>query len=241
MNQRKVLRIAHAYGNRPERLAEALAGPVDLIEADVWYGGGNFWVRHERKIWRLPLLIDKRHNIFDSRRAGDLPVFGWQIRRDLKLRFEKLLEALKDRRGLVLDFKGEYSLADQVALSERLQPLLAEYGLVDKTIICGQNWGMLDTVRRTAPELDVRDTIGHIRQWEPFLSRLERGLSAPAITISHRLLRPAEAQVLQQKGVSYICWTVDDPKDLARILPLGPAGITSNSLELLASLESIVA
>jgi len=54
------LRIAHGYGNSRRHLALALEGPVDYIEADVWYQGGRVAVRHERKLGHCPSSSTRR-------------------------------------------------------------------------------------------------------------------------------------------------------------------------------------
>ncbi len=241
MTADRPLRIAHAHGNHPEKLERALAGPVDLVETDIWFRDGTLWVRHERRLGWLPWLIDHRRNAFGARLPGDIRLWRWYLRRDARMPLETLIRALGGRKGLVLDIKGAYSPAKESALARFIAGLLREHDLVKRTIICGQNWRALDAIRRTAPELDVRDTVGKRRQWPLFLARLQRGQTPAAIAINYRLLQAQEAQTLLEKDVSFICWTVDELPEAIHILQFHPDGITSNNLELLGALDNVTA
>lgn len=212
-----------------------------MVETDIWFRDGTLWVRHERRLGRLPWLIDHRRNALGVRLPGDIRLWRWYLRQDTRMPLETLLRALSGRKGLVLDVKGAYSPAKESALARLIGGLLREHDLVKRTIVCGQGWRTLDAIRRTAPELDVRDTIGKRRHWPLFLDRLQQGQTPATITINHRLLQALEAQTLSANGVSFVCWTVDELPEAIRILQYHPAGITSNNLELLGALENVTA
>ncbi|MBI1884817.1 MAG: glycerophosphodiester phosphodiesterase [Chloroflexi bacterium] len=239
MTQRPVLRIAHAYGNHRERLEEALVGPVDLVEADIWYRSGAIELRHERRAGFLPILLDSRARDGSYHGPWAFPLGSrWYTRLDLwPVRLEELLAKAKGRRGLMLDTKGRYRTRDHAAFANLLARLLPEYEFEADARICGQNWSLLDTIRDIAPHLRVEYTVEQAYQWDAFLRCLERGRATGAICLYHRLLDKERARLLTEHGIDYHCWTVDDPEEAARVLSLGADGITSNSLSLLASLR----
>jgi glycerophosphoryl diester phosphodiesterase len=238
-NGGRPLRIAHAYGNRRDKIEAATTADIDFIEADLWYRAGEVWVRHERRLGFLPLLFDQRPQGIDSAGPWALTVFpGHYIRLDVDpLRLGELLERTAGTRRLLLDLKGNPSGDAARAYADTLTKILAQAECEQSVIVCGQT-DVLDDVRKAAPHLDVRHSIEKQQQWDRFLRRLEADPDLRGVCLHHGLLSDERAQFLKGKGLQVFCWTVDDAADARRLVGLGADGIISNSIPLLEQLGS---
>jgi len=230
-------RIAHACGNRRDRIAAAIAADVDCIEADLWYRAGEIWVRHERRLSFLPLLYDRKSPGMNSFGPWSLTVFpNHYIRLDVRpLRLAELLEATRGKRRLLLDLKDDHSPDRARAYAEALSGALRKAGCGESSIICGQT-DVLDSVRRVAPELDVRHSIERQQQWEAFLRRQDADPALRGVCMDHRFLTEPIARLLSERGLEVFCWTVDGREDARRLVAMGADGIISNDLALLEQL-----
>jgi glycerophosphoryl diester phosphodiesterase len=231
------LRVAHAFGNRRDKIEAAIAADVDLIEADLWYRAGDIWVRHERRLGFLPLLYDRKSRGMNSFGPWSLTVFpNHYIRLDVRpLRLAELLEATRGKRRLLLDLKDDHSPEKARAYAGALSRVLREAGCVESSIVCGQT-DVLDSVREVAPELDVRYSIERQRQWEAFLGRLDVDAALRGVCLHHEFLTDPVARLLEQRSLEVFCWTVDEREEARRLVALGVEGIISNDLTLLAQL-----
>lgn len=231
------LRIAHGYGNHWDLLDKALVGPVDYVEADVWYRGGQLWVRHERRLGSLPLLYDNHSRPRTLIGPGSFSIGPWYIRPDLKpIGLPELLERVRGKRGLLLDLKGRYRRIDETAFVETLARLLAQHSLEGEAYLCGQNWSLLDKLRSLSPQLRVCYSIERPFQWQAFSPRLAAGPRVDGLCL-HRTLIDAE-RTHQLRGIEVFSWTVNDPQEARRLLALGVTGIISDDLALLGSLQA---
>ncbi len=237
--QRPPLRVAHAYGNTPDRLKVALAAPIDVIEIDVRYRAGQVWVRHEPRLEPLPLLVDKRM------RGHRLPPFSlplskrWYVRLDNnRLNLDEVLRTVAGAKGLLLDVKGSYRRQESRAFAGALVRKVRENGGERSVSVCGQFWPVLDDVRREAPELEVRYSVERRQQWEKFMRMAGEDERVRRVCIEHRFLNEERARFLKDHGVDVFCWTVDDREQARRLVGGGVDGIISNDLGLLAGLGS---
>ena len=231
------LRIAHAFGNRRDRIEQAIAANVDFIEADLWYRAGDIWVRHERRLGCLPLLYDRKPQGMNSVGPWSLTVFpNHYVRLDVRpLRLAELLAATRGKRRLLLDLKDEYSPGRARVYAAALSSVLREAGSVQSSIVCGQT-DVLDSVREVAPELDVRYSIERQQQWNAFLRRLDVDAALRGVCLHHEFLTDPVARLLEQRSLEVFCWTVDQREEARRLVALGVEGIISNDLTLLAQL-----
>jgi glycerophosphoryl diester phosphodiesterase len=233
----KPLLIAHAYGNTRARLQTVLSAPVDAIELDLWYRGGQLWVRHETRLDPLPLLVDKRM------RGHSLPPLSLPLSKRLYVRLDvdglKLPEVLQKVSGskrLLLDLKGSYHAQQNVEFAQTLVRTIREHVAEGWTIICGQFWPALEDVRKEAPDIDVRYSIERVYQWEKFMRLAGEDERVRKVCIEHRFLNEERVRYIEEQGVDIFCWTVDDLSEACRLVAAGADGIISNDLELLDEL-----
>jgi len=232
------LRIAHGYGNSRRQLALALEGPVDYIEADVWYQGGGVAVRHERKLAPLPFLFDEK----DENHAGHGPgryglsLGRWYVKLQIGTRhLEDVLALTRGRRRILLDVKwrpgGRQSVfADALARSVRLA------GMVDEVTFCGQNWPVLQRLRVIDPSLNVRYSIGVQRQLAAF-GHVPQDETLRGVCLHQSLLNAQLIDIFKRRGLYIWTWVVDDLAQARQLVAMGIDGIISNRLDVLGALS----
>ena len=234
---RKPLLIAHAYGNTRARLQTALAAPVDAIELDLWYRGGQLWVRHDKRLDPFPLLVDKRM-------AGhSLPPFSLPLGKRLYVRLDvhrlglaEVLQKVSGSKSLLVDLKGSYHAQQNLEFAQTLVRAIRERAAEGWTTVCGQFWPVLEDVRKVAPDVDVRYSIEHVFQWEKFIRLVGADERVRKVCIEHRFLNEERVRYIEEQGVDIFCWTVDDLTEARRLVAAGAEGIISNDLALLAEL-----
>jgi glycerophosphoryl diester phosphodiesterase len=233
------IRIAHAYGNRRDKIEAAADADIDFMEADLWYRGGEVWIRHERRLGCLPLLFDGKPKGVDSIGTWALTVFpGYYARLDVDpLRLGELLERTQGRCGLLLDIKGSYGGEGARAYAQALARAVAGARREKSVIVCG-GAEVLDEVREAAPDLDVRHSIEKHWHWEGFLRRLKADSGLRGVCMAREFLNDEIMQFLKDKELRVFCWTIDDPTEARRLVAMGVDGITSNNIHLLERLGS---
>jgi glycerophosphoryl diester phosphodiesterase len=235
---KRVVRIAHAYGNSRERLAEALAADCDMIEVDMWYRRGNIRIHHEHKIRWLPLLIDR---VMQTHKPGKYAVRigNYFIRPDIgTLTLGQLLKSTAGKKRLLLDVKGHYADPHLTRYVDRLIGLIRKHNAEGWTAICGQTYTVLHLIREKAPDLEVRYSIERPYQWERFQRLLEQGVRR--VCMAYGFIDDEKALLMEEKGVDLYCWTVDDWNAARHLVSEGVDGIISNDLKLLAELHGWV-
>mgnify|MGYP000154754373 CR=1 FL=1 len=233
------LAIAHAFGNRRELVARALQAGVDVVEVDVWFWGGRFWARHERRLGFMPVLLDRRRCAYHGLGPWALPLGPFYIRLDLApLPLEEVMRAVSGRALLLWDVKGSHPPSEARRYAHRLRELLRCLDSPPGMIVCGQDWQLLETIGEHVDGVPFFFTVETPRQWEALLgnSSLPQGLS-----LHRALANEARTSYLRGRGIPFLCWTVDDEGEARRLLSLGARGIISNRLDLLARLRSISA
>ena len=231
-------RIAHGYGNSRSNLALALEGPVDYIEADVWYQDGRVAVRHERKLTPLPLLFDQKHKGHAGHGPGPygLSLVRWYIKLQFRsLYLEEVLALARGRRRLVLDVKWNPS-GRQSAFARALAQTVRLAGMADNVTFCGQNWSVLDRLRAIDLGLSVRYSIGVQRQLAAF-GQVPQDESLRGVCLKRDLLSPERIDIFKRRGLDIWTWTVDDLEQAHELLAMGIDGIISNRLDVLGALS----
>jgi glycerophosphoryl diester phosphodiesterase len=240
VEQRRVTRIAHAYGNSRAAVEVALASDADVIEADMWYRGGDLRIHHERRMRLFPLLIDKKMKTHKPGRYA-VRIGKYYVRPDIGAQaLDDLLTAVAGKKRLLLDVKGYYSAPHVDGYVDRLVSVLRRHGATDWVAVCGQTHPILERLRQVAPEMEVRDSLEKPYQWEHFLRVIERHESARQICMYHRFWDAGKQAFLEERDVDTYVWTVDDRDTAKELVARGVDGITSNNLELLAELHDWV-
>jgi glycerophosphoryl diester phosphodiesterase len=69
------------------------------------------------------------------------------------------------------------------------------------------------------------------------MRRMLRPLPDTGITLFNRLITPATVRLAHRMDIHIYTWTVDDPREMRRMIGMGVDGITSNRPDLLAGLH----
>ncbi len=231
------LRIAHRYGNSRRHLALAAQGPVDYIEADVWYQNGRLAVRHERKLGPLPILFDERTK--DPGEGGPddhcLPLGRWCVKLQLRpLYLDEVLALARGRRRVMVDVKG-CPRDRQSAFARALAQRVRSAGMVEEVTFCGQNWPVLRRLRAIDRGLRVHYSIGAKQQLAAF-SHVHQDETLRGVCVHHDLINPRALAGLKQRGLAVWTWTVDDPALARELVAMGIDGVISNRLDVLGAL-----
>lgn len=235
---RRIVRIAHAYGNTRAKLGTALAAECDMIEVDMWYRGGDIRIHHELKVSWLPLLIDRVMSTHTPGRFA-VRIGNYFVRPDIgTLRLDDLLKEVAGRKRLLLDVKGHYGDPHLHRYVDRLVGLIRKHGGESWVAVCGQTYSVLNLIREIAPDLEVRYSIERPYQWDRFLALLESGVHQ--VCMAYGFIDAEKAKLMEDRNVDLYCWTVDDWAAARHLVAQGVDGIISNDLKLLAELQSWV-
>lgn len=122
-------------------------------------------------------------------------------------------------------------------------PLAREYGVLDRIFYTGVEAGDAAAVRENSPEIpyylntEVQGDPG-VKLNAPLadiyaaLAEKTRALGAVGINIHHGLLTPLLLEVFRREDLPVSVWTVNEPKDIARVVALSPNNITSRRPDL---------
>jgi glycerophosphoryl diester phosphodiesterase len=213
-DDRRPIRIAHRGGNNRPLLRRALAAGVDWIETDIWLHYGRLVARHDRSLWRLPIMY--------SRRSVSLMLAP-------EIVLDSLLDATRDTSTRVLiDLKGRSRI-----LPDALVSALDLRNAFDRAALCGKDWVSLDRARALDPRTDVFFTLETTNHLDVYLARRRDGTAPPSASCFHRLLTPATVDALKESGSTIVAWTVDSEPRARQLLAWGVDGITSNRLDML--------
>jgi glycerophosphoryl diester phosphodiesterase len=208
-----------------------------MIEADIWFRAGEIWVRHERRLGWLPLLMDRWPAGAHS--AGPLALSPWRgyyIRPDIhELKLGELLDRVAGKKRLLLDVKGRKG-DEAEAFASTLGRRISEGDHGESVAICGQFWPVLGRLRKAAPHLEARYSVEKPYQWEAFLRLVDGHQDVRKVCIEHRFMDQDKARFLEDSGVDVYCWTVDDAAEAEQLVARGVEGIISNDLGLLGAL-----
>lgn len=203
----------------------------------MWYRAGAIEIRHERRWSWLPVLGDRRGRAVHALGRFVVPLWGgYFVRPDIgTMRLDELLELTAGRKRLLLDIKARKH-GESAAFAAKLTETVRRHKAGEWVAVCGQYWPVIRDLRREAPEIEVRYSIEWPLQWERFCEMAPSDAGAHRVCIEHRFMDTEKQSFLQQHGVDVYCWTVDDPVVAQSLVDRGVDGITSNDLQLLASL-----
>jgi glycerophosphoryl diester phosphodiesterase len=136
---------------------------------------------------------------------------------------EPFLEAIARSAVLLnFDWKGPED-------EDRVGPLLASYGLVDRTIVSADHPQPLRVIKLSMPQL----TTG--LSWEADLSpdqvpALLREASADALMLDYHIVSPAIATAVRAAGAGLFLWTVTDTATFESLRRFAADGIATDAI-----------
>ena len=212
------LAIAHRAGNDLSQLAAAFAAGVDYAEADVWLDRGRLEVRHEKTVGPIPILWERW-----TLQAG------WKPR----LLLDQVLAAAAGQGRLFLDLKGQAK-----GLAQAVAEAVERAGVAESVAFSTPTWAHLDRLRTLMPQAPRFYTVGRAGKLGGLRRRLERG-EIEAVSIDSRLVTQVLIAELGAGGAgTIVTWGVETAEEARRVLACGVSGVTSDSLDLLASVRN---
>jgi glycerophosphoryl diester phosphodiesterase len=152
--------------------------------------------------------------------------------------------------GLHLDLKVRGSEADVVATLRR-------FGLVERSFVSSFHFRTVRALARIDPGLRAGITVPRsvlgvtesgrgapvarvalriLRQTAPFAAPLAVSAArARVLVLHHSLAGEAAVRRAHERGAAVVAWTVDDPRDLARVDDAGVDGVVTNDPRIFAS------
>ncbi len=208
------LLVAHRAGNDPERLKEAEAAGVHMIECDVWLYHGRLEVRHEKTAGWLPFLWD-RWSLHP----------GWTKRWTLS----DLLQSASSTTTLLFDLKGVRRQLPDLLLESR-----AKHSPDRAFAVCSRNWELVSRFRDLTG-VQRFYSAGNTRQLEALPARLQQDPAA-SVSINSDLLTPDIVRSLKQYGGMVVPWKVTSLEHARQLLAWGVDGVNADDIHLLREL-----
>ncbi|MCC7364225.1 MAG: glycerophosphodiester phosphodiesterase [Dehalococcoidia bacterium] len=201
--------IAHKAGNTAVLALAAIEEVADYLEVDLYVNRGRFEARHEHRIFsRLPVLFEGLKLSLAPRRP-----FG----------LAELLEKTEGRVDIFLDLKNGGMTAARL-----VRKAIDESGYQHRLVASSQLWSVLRSLHDAAPEVDLFYSIGYQSQLDLFLSVIQRDTKPRGISCRHTLLSPRIIEILHERGLLVVAWTVDEPDRAAQLAEWGVDGITTH-------------
>ncbi len=151
-------------------------------------------------------------------------------------RIPSLQEAFEHVRGRVgriyAEVKGYRELEDV----DRMVRVAGDAGVIDDTVFISLNWTLLDRIRSQNPSLAIGYIVDESDRAEEALDKAE-GDARALVDFRAGLLTssPSLAERTLAGGSGLCVWTVDEPRDAARLLEMGVRRFTTNEVEALLS------
>ena len=212
-----LIRCAHRAGNSRQSLLQALEAGVDWIEVDVWYAHGRLHARHERAVWRLPLLYDK-----------------WSLHvRPRLLSLADLLRLVGERAHIFVDVKGTHP-----RLPRAIAAAVRAGGAPGRVSVCGQYWPVLDAIGREEPGIAVYHSLGRPEHFAAYrrATPQPRGVRVAGVSAARWLLTQDDVRLFHERDLRIVAWTVNDEAEAQKLAGWGVDGVTSDRLDLLSRL-----
>ena len=203
--------IAHGGGNSLGTARDFLKDGADYLEVDLWVHNGPFEARHERRLRWLPLLFEK-----------------WYLRRVPSARYglrELLEESAGQGAGIFLDLKN--GGAGAATLLRRMLSAAPHPGRI---VASSQQWGTLRAIREMLPDVDAFYSIDVRAKLDLFLSIADRDTRPRGISCRHSLLTRRHVQLLHERGMLVVAWTVDDVERARELVSWGVDGLTTHNV-----------
>jgi glycerophosphoryl diester phosphodiesterase len=218
----------------------AVAAGVDLVELDIL------------DLPRGPLVV-AHSNHLDEVTHGAATGSVRSLSLDELHALSPSVPTLREALAYFADEATDVGVHLDLKLRTRFDELAAEVaraGLVPRTVVSAFHISSLRAVARQAPGIRIGFTYPHDRfgvsrrprAWPVVgaglaamrasvparLGRLLRRSGATALMLQHRLVTDAAVARAHQLGAPVLAWTVDDPRDLVRVVAAGVDGVITN-------------
>ncbi len=172
------------------------------------------------------------------------------------------LPTLDEALAFFLEEAPDVGLHVDLKLTTRVDELteaLVRHGLEHRTVISSFNISSLQVVSSNAPGVRLGFTYPEDRfgvsgrsGLQPFvgigvfagrrvgprrLPRMVRHAGATTLMLHHRLATRKSVARVRELGASVLAWTVDDPKDLRRVVATGVDGVITNDPRIFSTLD----
>lgn len=234
--------IAHRGGAdlAPENTLAAFRNAIhlgaDMVEIDVHLTrDGHVVVIHDNTVDRTTdghgRIADLTFHEIRSLDAGEK--FDPRFAGEKVPTLEETLETLRGKAGLLLEIKKDHDTL-YPGLEEKVVRILQEHHAGKWTTVQSFNLHTVQKVQRLDPSLRTFYLLG--RNFKTFYDSVARQVqeghpASPSFTgvaPHHSLLDAGKVDTLHKAGYQVYTWTVDDPREMQRILSLHVEGIITN-------------
>jgi len=136
---------------------------------------------------------------------------------------DEVMALVQGRARLFIEMKDPDLYPD--SLESELLSLVRRHRMQDRVFFLSFNRQALKRMRDLDAEVPIALLISNLRR-DPL--KAARLLQASGLAVQHRRLTKALAQKALDSDLALIAWTVDDPKDMARVLKAGATAIITN-------------
>lgn len=217
-----MLIIGHRFGNTPEEVAKAnKVIELDMMETDVWYHGNKFLIRHGRRIFNLPFLVDEC-------RLKSMPS---------QFTLEDLAR-LSNTKGLFLDLKTKFVFSKKRFLRDLLRAIHLFPANIP-FVVTSRNWRLLELIQKKNPRLNCYFAIRKRRDIPRIKRMIKKGLSVSGVNINYLVfLKEYEAmEFFLKRGILVSAWIVNQFEVAEDLVKMGIGAIISDSTFLLTKLH----
>lgn len=181
-------------------------------------------------------------NLYLSRELSELDAGLWFSNKFKNTRIptlEKILSWASGKIALNIEIKKEaFIKANETGIVEFINELVLEYNMAEHVIISSFNAEALIRCRQIMPKIPTAYLIspyswGGIRNL-----RLMKKLSASGLNLKHKQMRPALMKQSKSERLPIWVYTVDDEKEMKKVIDKGATGIFTNRPDILKEVAS---
>lgn len=227
------LRIAHrgSSGAYPENtriaIEKALAAGVDVVELDCQLSkDGHVVVFHDETLKRTA-RANGTVRAKTLKQLKQLDVGSW-LKKSLKneriLTLEEAMELIVGKAALNIELKTFPK--GPLGIELKALFILSHYKYLKRTIVSSFDYRSLRRVREFAPEATLGVLYGKGSGENPF--QVAREIGAYSIHMQKELASPGALEKAAEAGLKTFVWTVNDLREMQKVLALGVDGLISD-------------
>ncbi len=230
------IKIAHrgSSGSYPEntRIAfeKAIEAGVDMIEMDCQLSkDGHIVVIHDERLARTAGVrgLVKGKTLKQLKKLDVGAWFKKSFKGERILTLEEVMEIVTGKVALNLDIKTNPQ--GSLGIELKILFILSHYDYLEQSIISSFDYRFLRRIRELGPECKIGIICDKDMKNDPFQAAME--LKARAIQVHKSLVTPDFMAKSRELGLNTFVWTVNEVKDIEKLLSLGVQGIISDSPE----------